>query len=236
MHLAIMQPYFLPYLGYFQLMSAADKLVLLDDVNFINRGWINRNRIAVNGEPYWLTLPLAKASQNRLINEIEIVDDPMWKRKAMRTVELSYRSASFADEILPLFSDMLKEARGSLSVFLFHRLRQVADYLGINVRIEPTSTIYPKEGRTGQDRILDICRREGATTYINLPGGRDLYNPQAFAAAGIKLLFIEPNLDVLVLQHGGQEGPSLSILDLLMHNSPARLGDAVRNVSLSSEV
>ena len=236
MHLAIMQPYFLPYLGYFQLMSAADKLVLLDDVNFINRGWINRNRIAVNGEPYWLTLPLAKASQNRLINEIEIVDDPIWKRKAMRTVELSYRSASFADEILPLFSDMLKEARGSLSVFLFHRLRQVADYLGIDVRIEPTSTIYPKEGRTGQDRILDICRREGATTYINLPGGRDLYNPQAFAAAGIKLLFIEPNLDALVLQYGGQEGPSLSILDLLMHNSAATLGDAVRNVSLSSEV
>ena len=236
MHLAIMQPYFLPYLGYFQLMSAADKLVLLDDVNFINRGWINRNRIAVNGEPYWLTLPLAKASQNRLINEIEIVDDPMWKRKAKRTVELSYRSASFADEILPLFSDMLKEARGSLSVFLFHRLRQVADYLGINVRIEPTSTIYPKEGRTGQDRILDICRREGATSYINLPGGRDLYNPQAFAAAGIKLLFIEPNLDALVLQYGGQEGPSLSILDLLMHNSAATLGDAVRNVSLSSEV
>jgi hypothetical protein len=236
MRLAIMQPYFLPYLGYFQLMSAADKLVLLDDVNFINRGWINRNRIAINGEPYWLTLPLAKASQNRLINEIQIVDEPAWSKKMMRTVELSYRNAPFADAILPFFSDMLKEARGSLSVFLFRQLRQVADYLGIDVKIEPTSTIYPKEGRTGQDRILDICRREAATSYVNLPGGRDLYEPQAFATAGIKLLFIEPNLDALALQHGGQEGPSLSILDLLMHNSAATIGDAVRNVSLSSEV
>ena len=236
MRLAIMQPYFLPYLGYFQLMSAADKLVLLDDVNFINRGWINRNRIAVNGEPYWLTLPLAKASQNRLINEIQIVDEPVWPKKMMRTVELSYRNAPFADEILPLFSDILKEARGSLSSFLFRQLRQVADYLRIDVKIEPTSTIYPKEGRTGQDRILDICRREGATSYVNLPGGRDLYDAEAFATAGVKLLFIEPNLDALVLQHGGQEGPSLSILDLLMHNSPATIGDAVRNVSLSSEM
>ena len=236
MRLAIMQPYFLPYVGYFQLMAAVDKFVLLDDVNFINRGWINRNRIVVNGEPYWLTLPLAKASQNRLINEIDIVDDPVWKRKMLRTVELSYRSAPFADRVLPMFGELLEDAKGVLSTFLTHHLRRVTHYIGIDVSIEPTSTIYPKEGRTGQDRILDICAREKAMSYVNLPGGRDLYDPQAFAMAGIKLLFIEPNLDALVLQHGGQEGPSLSILDLLMHNSAETIGDAVRNVSLSSEV
>jgi hypothetical protein len=227
MRLAIMQPYFLPYLGYFQLMSAVDKLVLLDDVNFINRGWINRNRIAVNGEPHWLTLPLAKASQNRLINEIEIVDDPLWKRKATRTVELSYRNAPFAQEILPLFSDILKEARGPLSVFLFRQLRLVTDYIGIEAVIEPTSTIYPKEDRTGPDRILDICRQEGATRYFNLPGGRDLYDAQMFAAAGIELRFIDPNVKALSLRHSGHEGPVLSILDLLMLNSPAAIREAL---------
>jgi hypothetical protein len=236
MRLAIMQPYFLPYVGYFQLMAAVDKFVLLDDVNFINRGWINRNRIVVNGKPYWLTLPLAKASQNRLINEIDIVDDPVWKRKMLRTVELTYQSAPFAHRVLPMFGELLEDAKGGLSTFLTHHLRRVAHYIGIDVSIEPTSRIYPKEGRTGQDRILDICAREKAMSYVNLPGGRDLYDPQAFAMAGIKLLFIEPNLDALVLQHGGQEGPSLSILDLLMHNSAETIGDAVRNVSLSSEV
>ena len=111
MRLAIMQPYFLPYIGYFQLMAAVDKFVLLDDVNFINRGWINRNRIAVNDEPYWITIPLAKASQNRLINELEIIDDPSWKRKVVRTVELNYKRAPFLDTALPLFSGMLEEAR-----------------------------------------------------------------------------------------------------------------------------
>src|SRR5712671_2604438 len=122
MRLAVMQPYFLPYIGYFQLMSAVDKVVLLDDVNFINGGWINRNRIVVNGERYWLTLPLSKASQNSLINEIKIVDDPVWKRKTMRTVELNYRGAPYAPQVLPLFSEMLAEARGSLSAFLYRQL------------------------------------------------------------------------------------------------------------------
>jgi hypothetical protein len=235
MRLAVMQPYFLPYIGYFQLMSAADKFVLLDDVNYINRGWINRNRIAVNEEPYWLTLPLAGASQNRLINEIEIVDDPMWKKKATRTVELSYRSADFANQVLPLFSDILKEARGLLSIFLFGQLRRVADHIGMDVEIVPTSTIYPKEDRTGQDRILDICRREGATSYVNLPGGRSLYDPQMFAEAGVELLFVAPNLDTLALRHGGREGPSLSILDLLMHNSAEKIREATQNVSFLTE-
>lgn len=226
MRLAVMQPYFLPYIGYFQLISAVDKLVLLDDVNFINGGWVNRNRIAINGEPRWLTLPLARASQNRLINEIEIVDDPGWRRKTIRSVELSYRSAPFAPHVLPFFSDMLKDARGSLSAFLFRQLRRVADYIGIDARIEPSSTIYPKNGRSGQERILDICAREKATVYVNLPGGRNLYDADLFASAGIELLFLEPNLQSLALRHSGHEGPSLSILDLLMFNSAATIREA----------
>lgn len=227
MRLAIMQPYFLPYIGYFQLMSAVDKFVLLDDVNFITRGWINRNRIAVNGEPYWLTLPLAKASQNRLINEIELADDPSWKRKTLRTVELSYHRAPHSREVLPLFSDIVNEAKGSLSVFLFRQLQRMADYVGIKVQIIATSTVYPKEGQAGQERIIDICRREGATSYANLPGGRELYDPASFAAAGIELLFLDPNFEALTLHHSGQEGPFLSILDLVMLNSAATVRDAV---------
>ena len=233
MRLAIMQPYFLPYIGYFQLMSSVDKLLLLDDVTFINGGWINRNRIAIDGAPYWLTLPLAQASQNRLISEIVIVDDPSWKRKTLRTVELNYGSAPFAHDILPLFSDMLKEAQGSLSTFLFHQLRRLADYIGIPIQIEQTSAKYPKEALTGQRRILDLCVREGAATYVNLPGGRSLYDAQSFAAAGIDLLFLDPNFPALTLRHSGQEGPCLSILDLLMFNPVTAIREATEMFRLS---
>ncbi|MEY2494819.1 MAG: hypothetical protein QOJ45_1311 [Verrucomicrobiota bacterium] len=232
MRLAIMQPYFLPYIGYFQLMAAVDKFVLLDDVNFINRGWINRNRIAVNGEPYWLTLPLAKASQNRLINEIDIIDDPEWRRKTMRTVELAYNDAPFAGSVLPFFQKLLSDATGSLPKFLFGQLRQIADYVGIRTEMEPTSAIYPKQGRTGQDRILDICAREGATSYLNLPGGRSLYDTESFAATGIELLFLDPNLPALTLQHSGAQGPVLSILDILMLNSAGAIREATQAAGL----
>ena len=217
-------------------MSAVDKLVLLDDVNFINRGWINRNRIAVNGEPHWLTLPLKKASQNRLINEIEILDEPLWKRKMMRTVEASYGSAPFASQVLPLFANLLEDATGSLSAFLFRHLQKVANNLGIQALLERTSSIYPKEGRAGQDRIIDICQREGATDYVNLPGGRNLYDAELFASAGIELLFLEPNLQALNLRHSGQGGPSLSILDLLMLNPPAAILEAIMMARLDSDV
>jgi hypothetical protein len=232
MRLAIMQPYFLPYIGYFQLMAAADKIILLDDVNFIKRGWINRNRIVVHGQPRWLTLPLAKASQNRLISEIEIVDDPVWRRKALRQVELGYGLAPFASRILPLFHGMLSEARGPLSGFLFRLLRQVAGYIGIRTIIEPTSAIYPKQRRTGQDRILDICAQEGATSYLNLPGGRSLYDAELFAAAGIELRFLDPNLEKLALRYSGTQGPIFSILDLLMLNPVTAIHEATRAASL----
>ena len=227
MRLAIMQPYFLPYIGYFQLMSVVDKFVLLDDVNFINRGWINRNRIAVNGEPYWMTLPLIKASQNRLINEIEIFDDAAWKRKILRTVELSYRRAPYFTEVFPLFSKLIEQARGSLAGFLSEQLSSMAAYIGLDVRIERTSSVYAKEGRTGEQRILDICQREQAKSYVNLPGGRDLYDREAFSALGIELLFLDPNFEAMTLQHGAKEEPYLSILDLVMFNSAATVRDAI---------
>ncbi|MEY2518430.1 MAG: hypothetical protein QOF24_189 [Verrucomicrobiota bacterium] len=233
MRLAIMQPYFLPYLGYFQLMAAVDKIALLDDANFINGGWINRNRIAVQGKPHWLTLPLAKASQNRLINEIEIVDDQLWKRKIIRSVELSYQSAPFAGQVLPLLSEILQEARGSLSAFLFYQLRCLADYIGIPTQIERTSVRYPKDALTGQRRILDICIREGASTYVNPLGGRALYDAELFASAGIKLLFLDPDFSGLTLRHGGQEGPCLSILDLLMFNPVIAVREATEMFRLS---
>lgn len=222
-----MQPYFLPYIGYFQLMACADKLILLDDVNFVRRGWVNRNRIAVNGVIHWLTIPLTGASQNRLINQILITSDPAWKRKMMRKVELSYGAAAYRDKVLPLFAKIIDAASGQLSPFLFFQLRLVANYLGIPVTIEPTSAAYPKDGRSGQDRILDICRREGAKSYLNLPGGRELYDLKSFAARGIELRFIDVNLAGLRLKYSGGEGPSLSILDLLMLNSPSAIRKAI---------
>jgi hypothetical protein len=234
MRLAIMQPYFLPYIGYFQLMAAVDKFIILDDVNFINRGWINRNRIPINDQPHWLTVPLVKASQNRLINEIDIVIDDGWKVKMLRIVKASYATAPFAESMLSLFSRMVADAEGSLSSFLCRTFEQVTTYIGIDVCIEPTSAIYPKEGRKGQQRILDICLREGATSYVNLPGGRNLYDKDMFASAGVELMFLDPNLRALPLRYSGQEGPVFSILDLMMLNPPSAIRESSQMFRVSA--
>jgi hypothetical protein len=228
-----MQPYFLPYLGYFQMMSAVDKFVLLDDVNFINRGWINRNRIAVGGKPHWFTIPLLNASQNRLINDIMMVDDGgTWKRKMLRMFELSYSRSAFAVETLGFARQILDTTEARLSVFLAGHLRRMADHLGLRPNITVASEAHPRQGLVGSERILDICRRERATTYVNLPGGRNLYHSADFAAAGIGLRFLEPSWGELDLQHGAAE-PDLSIVDLLMLNPREAVGQAITMFSLT---
>jgi hypothetical protein len=220
MKLAVMQPYFLPYIGYFQLINAVDKFVLLDDVNYINRGWINRNRIAINQQPHWLTIPLERASQNRLINEISLHRDSLWREKLCLTVKTNYSKAPFFEMVYPIFENILKFPSVDLSAFLHHSLKEILSYLKITTLIVPTSVVYPKNDLKGQYRILDICQREGATIYLNPPGGKELYECELFHAAGINLYFLEPDLQGMNLVSGINQGTVLSILDLMMLNHP----------------
>lgn len=222
-----MQPYFLPYIGYFQLMAAADRFVFLDDVNYINRGWINRNRLPTPQGPAWFTLPLVGASQNRLICDIDIKDDDGWKRSLERTISVTYSKAPCFAEVFPLFQEFLSAASGNLAQFLSRTLQETAVWLGLTTRFVPSSSIYPKEELKGQHRILDICLREGVDTYVNPPGGRELYDDSVFSAAGVQLQFLRPELQNLQLASSCADGPVLSILDLMMYNSQQLLRQAV---------
>lgn len=232
--LGIMQPYFFPYLGYWQLLAAVDTFVILDDVNYINRGWINRNRIAINGEPSWLTVPLQSASQNRLICDIDIAPDDGWKKRLQRTLATTYAKAPHSANALALFARWLAHADGNLSAALHHSITQVAESLAIKTAIIPSSSIHPKAELKGADRILDICRREGAAVYVNPPGGKELYDAAMFREAGIELRFLQPDLHQDELRSGASDGSVLSILDSMMHNSAGELADAVKRFELQS--
>ena len=228
-----MQPYFVPYLGYFQLLGAVDKFVVLDDVNYINRGWINRNQIAMNGQPMWLTLPLSAASQNKVIREIEISPDDGWKRKMKRSLTAAYARAPEAARILPIFSDWLSRAEGNLSAFLYFTLYELKNLLELKAEIIPSSTVFPKNGLKGQDRILDICQQLGAKTYCNPSGGREIYDPHRFREAGVEFFFVEADFTSVQLQGGLPECSNLSILDLLMHNERQTLAQAAGTFELT---
>jgi hypothetical protein len=228
MKLAIMQPYFVPYLGYFQLMATVNKFVLLDDVNYINRGWINRNRISLDGKQVWLTVPLAGASQNRLIHEIDIFADPGWKSRQAKLVAQAFAKAPYGAIARELHHRWLNRAEGRLSAFLYETLCDISRYLGIDTEIVPSSTVYPKNGLNAHHRILDICRREGADVYVNPPGGVDLYDKHIFAASGIHVVFLQPDLHPDTLRNGGNDA-FLSMLELIAYNSPAVIKDCLRS-------
>lgn len=216
--IAVMQPYFLPYIGYFQLMAAVDTFVLFDDVNYINRGWINRNRMLLNGAAFTFTVPLSGASQNRLICDIELVDKPDWRHKMLRTFHQAYAKAPNYVSISGLLERIIMFPSSRLDEFLRNSLVEIANLMALPTRIVASSTAYQNAQLKGKDRIIDICRQEQARTYINLPGGVDLYERGEFAAVDVKLKFLKPRLTSYLQGQSGHV-PGLSIIDVLMFNS-----------------
>ncbi|WP_374691552.1 WbqC family protein [Accumulibacter sp.] len=216
MRLAIMQPYFMPYIGYWQLIAAVDRMIVLDDVAFIRRGWINRNRILVAGAPHRFSLPLRQASQNRPINEIELASDPSWWQRFRSTLAQSYRRAPFYEETQAFLEPIVSNGRGPLLPFLLRSISTVATHLEIDTPVLTSSAIDPERRSRGQERILALCANTGAAEYLNLPGGRALYDPVLFRQSGTELRFLVPR-ERPYPQIGGGWSPWLSIIDLLMH-------------------
>ena len=217
MRIAIMQPYFLPYVGYLQLMNAVDKFVLYDDVNYINKGWINRNRLLVNGKEYLFTVPLKEASQNKLINEIELGNDPQWRGKLLKTIEQAYKKAPYYPTVLGIIEKILNLEAQTISQLIAGSLEILKQYLAIPTELVLSSTIYQNGHLKAQARILDICLQEKASQYINPIGGVELYDKAIFAKNGIQLNFIKSK-PVEYQQFKNDFVPWLSVIDLMMFN------------------
>ena len=229
--LAIMQPYFIPYIGYFQLIQAVDVFILYDDVNFINRGWVNRNQILVNGQKFYLTVPLKDASQNKLINEIPISTDASWQIKMLRTVELAYKKAPFFSEVFPLFEQIIAQKYSSIAELNRHSISTFCRFLNIDTQIYQSSSRYKRNFLKGQARILDMCQKEQARQYINPISGMELYDANYFAKEGIQINFIQSN-PISYTQFRKPFVPSLSILDVLMFNNKRTIKKHLDNFNL----
>lgn len=224
--LGVMQPYLFPYLGYFQLIQAVDRFVLYDDVAYIKQGWVNRNQVSVAGKPLLFTLPLKGASSNTLIREL-VVDPAQyrpWRTKFLRTVGQAYARAPHAPEVLALLAAALPEEAARLAPLLAGSIRAVLQRAGCTTEVVEGALHYNNAHLHGQERILDICAQEGASTYVNAPGGRALYDHTRFREQGVALRFIQPRLEPYP-QGGGPFLPGLSIIDVMMYNAPEQLHD-----------
>ena len=215
-----MQPYFFPYIGYWQLVSSVDMFVIFDDVNFIRRGYVNRNSILLNGRSFRITLELIGASQNKAINEISVGDN---KSLLMKTIWHAYaKKAEYFEEAFPILEDLILHDDSNLSTYLTHGILGISRFLELNTTFVFSSDIAKPNGMNGQEKILNICKALGATTYINLPGGRALYDPEWFYKNGVSIEFIEP-LNFSYSQLGSQFVRDLSIIDPLMFLGKERL-------------
>ncbi|GAA4267999.1 WbqC family protein [Hyunsoonleella aestuarii] len=228
MKVAIMQPYFFPYIGYFQLIHAVDIFVIYDDVNFIKQSWITRNNILVKNEAFRINLIVEGASSYKKINQISrIVENKKW----LKTIEQSYRKAPFFSAVYPLVREIALNEEKSISRFLMMTLQRIAQYLDIQTTFKLSSELKKDDNLKAQDKVIAICKALNAIHYINATGGQNLYNKDDFNANQITLNFINTK-PITYKQYDNQFIPWLSIIDVLMFNEKDEVKELLKQYEL----
>lgn len=223
MRLAIMQPYFLPYLGYWQLMNFVDAFVVYDDIQYTKKGWINRNRYLSNGKPETFTLPLKKASDFLDVRDRQLSDDrEQHFARLVRRIHAAYKSAPFMREGCELLESLLRYPDNNLFGFVYNSISVLRSRLGLTTKLLVSSELDVPNGLSGQDRVIAICNCLGAHTYINPIGGVPLYSGGVFQRHGIRLQFQSTQLNPY-RQLGEPFVPGLSVLDAIMFMGVAQL-------------
>ena len=214
---AVMQPYFMPYAGYFRLFAAADVFVAFDCVQFPRRGWVHRNRLPLlSGDSDWLTLPVQKCDRDSRIDELRFVPDAHAQlERSMRRFPCLQDARKRASPLLDLVTDI---GSGTVADYLCGQLTHLATLLGIARPMVRSSTLGLAADVHGQDRVLAVARALGATRYLNSPGGLELYDPKKFAESGIELKFLAPF-----------SGPMDSILALLLTRSADEVAALIKS-------
>ena len=233
MKLGIMQPYLFPYLGYFQLLSYADKFVVYDDVAYIKQGWINRNRILVNGGEYRFTVPLRKASSFKRINETQVDSDSYarWLGRFLMTVEQSYRRAPCFDPVRELLKVVFEGFEGSIAMLALRSIVATAGYLDLQTPIVESACAYGNDGLAG-GRTDHRPVQEGGRGRVHQPHWRAMLvsAPRLFRARDRPQL--HPLATCLVFSVRGHFIPGLSIIDVMMFHAPERIRELLREFDL----
>jgi hypothetical protein len=224
----IMQPYFLPYVGYWQLIKAVDTYVVYDDINYISRGWINRNNFLINCQKKLFTIELNKSSINKLINQIGIKDD---FDNFVKMIKHNYTKAPYFKIVLSLINEIIHFEKDNLALFLANSIKIIIEYLQIDTKLMLSSSIEKDNGLKGKDKIMSICKILEATDYINAIGGRELYDKNEFLQNGINLYFLKTGIKSYK-QFKNEFIGGLSILDMLMFNSIEDINLMLNNYEL----
>jgi hypothetical protein len=227
MRIAIMQPYFLPYIGYWQLISAVDVFVIYDNIKYTKKGWINRNRYLQNGRDTLFSLPLKKASDSLNVVDRELAAD-FSADKLLKQLCGAYAHAPCIKEVTPLLERLLRFEDLNLFHYIHHSIVCLCHHLGIETKIVLSSQVPIDHGLKAQEKVLAMCQALGAQSYVNPIGGVELYSKEAFKNLGVYLHFIKSR-PFYYTQFGAEFVPWLSILDVLMFNPLEAVNSVVSN-------
>jgi len=218
---AIMQPYFLPYIGYFQLINCVDRFVVYDNIKYTKKGWINRNRFLQNGSDAVFSLPLKKGADHLEVVQRELAAD-FDRDKLLNQIRGAYRKAPEFDATFELLEEVIRQPHSNLFDYLVASIRIVCGHIGIDTPIVVSSTVPADHGLHAQDKVIAICEALDADTYVNPIGGTSLYSSEAFHDRGMQLRFLRSR-DIHYRQFGQPSVPWLSIVDVLMFNPAAQV-------------
>ena len=211
-----MQPYFFPYIGYFQLIAAVDVFIVYDNIEYTKKGWINRNRILRGGNDVIFSLPLKQGSDSLNVCERELAPD-FNRNKLLNQFKGAYRRAPYFKQTFPLLEDVVRFEAQNLFLFLYNSIVKTCEHLGITTEITTSSNITIDHDLKGEQKVLALCEAVGAKTYTNAIGGTELYSKEEFRMKGITLNFIKSKPFEYV-QFGDKFVPWLSIIDVMMFN------------------
>ena len=216
MRLGVMQPYFLPYIGYFQLIASVDQFILYDNIKYTKKGWINRNRMLSNGADAIFSLPLMKGADSLNVVERELALQ-FDRTKLLNQFKGAYDRAPHFDLTYLVLERIVRFDDNNLFRYIHHSIVRLCEHLGITTNIIISSEVAIDHALKGQEKVLALCKATGADTYINAIGGVELYTKDDFRNQGIDLKFIKAR-PFEYKQFGAAFVPWLSIVDVLMFN------------------
>lgn len=220
---SIMQPYIFPYIGYFHLVNAADTFIFYDDVNFIKRGWINRNKILLGNKEHLMSFPCIKASQNKLIKDVHIDMESQEYSKLLIQIELAYKKAPFFRSVFPIIESVFNSKCDNISELSSLSIISIAQFLDIETNFMYSSKNFSNSfGINRADRLIQITKELESSKYVNAAGGVDLYDKGYFKEQGVDLYFLESKFEQYE-QFNDNFIPGLSIIDVLMFNHKSEI-------------
>ncbi|MES0488474.1 MAG: WbqC family protein [Leptospirales bacterium] len=220
-----MQPYFFPYIGYFQLIHEVDIFVVYDNIEYTKKGWINRNRIQQNGQEKTFSIPIKKDSDYLQISE-RLISPEFNRKNLLNQIRGAYGKAPYFKEIFPLLQEIILFSESNLFPYIYNSIVLLAEFLEIETKIRISSQIEMDHSLKGENRVIATCKALNADVYVNSAGGVDLYKPAHFQKEGVDLKFLKSEL--LTYEQFSQNFiPSLSIIDVLMFNGKKKLIDTL---------